>query len=113
MVNARAHALGKRRQIVNAKELEQYHKFLKLLTYHNQLDQNELLDTTYYLLLQDRIEPALAMFAQVDPAKVATKLQYDYYAAYLDMFSDEPARARKSPPVTPSIRWIAGAMPLA
>ncbi|HEV8058315.1 MAG TPA: hypothetical protein VGP68_00460, partial [Gemmataceae bacterium] len=93
LVNARTHALGKRRQIVNAKELEQYHKFLKLLTYQNQLDQNELLATTYYLLLQDRIEPALATFERVDPAKVATKLQYDYCAAYLDMYSDEPARA--------------------
>jgi hypothetical protein len=93
LVNARTHALGKRRQIVNAKELEQYHKFLKLLTYQNQLDQDELLATTYYLLLQDRIEPALATFERVDPAKVATKLQYDYCAAYLDMYSDEPARA--------------------
>jgi hypothetical protein len=93
LVNARTHALGKRRQIVNAKELEQYHKFLKLLTYQNQLDQSELLATTYYLLLQDRIEPALATFERVDPAKVATKLQYDYCAAYLDMYSDEPTRA--------------------
>jgi len=29
LVNARAHSLGKRRQIVNAKELEQYHQFLE------------------------------------------------------------------------------------
>jgi hypothetical protein len=93
LVNARAHALGKRRQIVNAKELEQYHQFLKLLTYEAQLDQDELLATTYYLLLQDRIEEALATFERVDPGKVATKLQYDYCAAYLDMYSEEPARA--------------------
>jgi hypothetical protein len=29
----------------------------------------------------------------VDPAQVATKLQYDYFAAYLNMYADEPARA--------------------
>ena len=34
LVNARAHALGKRRQIVNDRLYEQYHRFLKMLTYH-------------------------------------------------------------------------------
>jgi hypothetical protein len=93
LVNARAHALGKRRQIVNARELEQYHQFLKLLTYERQPSQDELLATTYYLLLQDRIEEALGTFERVDASKVATKLQYDYCAAFLDMFHDEPSRA--------------------
>src|SRR5262249_22490960 len=89
-----AHALGQRRQIVNGRLLEQYHRFLKLLSYHSQPDDDDKLAVTYYLLVQDRIEEALATFAQVQPDKVATHLQYDYCAAYLDLFSDEPERAR-------------------
>lgn len=94
LVNARAHALGHRRQIVNDKFSEQYHRFLKTLSYHKQLDDTDLLATTYYLLLQDRIEEATAMFARVNPDRVATNIQYDYCQAYLDMFNDEPKKAR-------------------
>ena len=50
LVNARAHALGKRRQVVNDKFHEQYHRFLKTLTYSNQLNDADLLAVTYYLL---------------------------------------------------------------
>jgi hypothetical protein len=94
LVNARFHALGQRRQIVNARLAEQYHRFLKLLSYHARLSDDDLLAVTYYLLVQDRIEEALAAFAQVKPDAVATRVQYDYCAAYLDLFSDESERAR-------------------
>ena len=94
LVNARAHELGQRRQIVNARLLEQYHRFLKLLSYHRQLDDTDKLAVTYYLLLQDRVEEALAFFAEVDAAKVATKVQYDYCAAYLDLYQENGKQAR-------------------
>ena len=94
LVNARAHALGQRRQIVNGKLDEQYHRFLKLLSYHAQLNDDDKLAVTYYLLLQDRVEEALAWFAEVRFDQVATRLQYDYWAAYLDFFSDDPQHAR-------------------
>ncbi len=94
LVNARAHALGKRRQIVNGRLHEQYHRFLKLLSYHAQLNDEDKLAVTYYLLVQDRIEEAMTTFAQVRPDQVATRLQYDYCAAYLELFSDEPQRAK-------------------
>jgi hypothetical protein len=94
LVNSRVHALGQRRQIVNGPFLEQYHRFLKLLSYHAQLTDDDRLALTYYLLLQERIDEALAAFADVKPDQVATRLQYDYCAAYLDFFSDEPERAR-------------------
>src|SRR5207302_5896855 len=51
LVNARAHALGKQRQIVNDRLLEQYQRFLKLLSYHPQLTDADKLAETYYLLL--------------------------------------------------------------
>jgi hypothetical protein len=94
LVNARAHALGHRRQIVNAVLSAQYHRFLKLLSYHQRLSDDDRLAVTYYLLLQDRIDEALATFAEVQPDQLATRLQYDYCAAYLDLFSDTPQRAR-------------------
>src|SRR5439155_10525007 len=45
-------------------------------------------------LLQDLIEEALATFVQVQPDRLATRLQYDYCDTYLDLFTDEPQRAR-------------------
>ncbi len=94
LVNARAHALGKRRQIVNDRFFQQYHRFLSQLAHSRELSHDDLLTVTYYLLLQDRIDEALATFGRVNIDQVATKMQYDYCAAYLDFFSDEPAKAR-------------------
>jgi hypothetical protein len=94
LVNARAHALGARRQIVNDRFHEQYHRFLKTLTYHDRLDDAALMAVTYYLLLQDRIDEASAAFARVDKEKISTRVQYDYCAAYLAMFNANPQQAR-------------------
>jgi hypothetical protein len=93
LVNSRTHSLGQRRQIVNGRLLDQYQRTMKLLGYHK-LSDDDRLAVAYYLLLQDRIDEALAMFAQVNADKVATRLQYDYCAAYLDLYADEPAKAR-------------------
>jgi hypothetical protein len=94
LVNARAHGLGNRRQIVNGPLHEQYHRLLKQLSYRTQLDDTDLLAVVYYLLLQDRIGEAQAAFGRVNPEKVATKLQYDYCAAYLALFDEDPVKAR-------------------
>jgi hypothetical protein len=94
LVNARAHSLGQRRQIVNDKFLQQYERFLKGLSYRKQLTDDDRLAEVYYLLLQDRIEQATNAFEQVHPDKIATRMQYDYCAAYLDMYNDEPQRAK-------------------
>ncbi|MEZ6058002.1 MAG: hypothetical protein R3C01_14985 [Planctomycetaceae bacterium] len=94
LVNARTHSLGQRRQIVNDRFHSQYHRFLKELSYDRTLSDTALLDVTYYLFLQDRIEEALATFAKVNRERVATKMQYDYCAAYAHFFSDEPQLAR-------------------
>jgi hypothetical protein len=94
LVNARAHALGQRRQIVNNRFHEQYHRFLKLLSYRKQLDGTDRLAVVYYLLLQDRVEEALAAFVEVNSAQVATKMQYDYCLAYLDFYRENSKEAR-------------------
>jgi hypothetical protein len=84
LVNARAHALGQRRQIVNSALHAYYHRFLKMLTDHSRLDETDLFAITYYLLLQDRIEEALESFSRVNPQRVASRLQYDFCAAYME-----------------------------
>jgi hypothetical protein len=94
LVNARAHSLGNKRQIVNERVLAQYHHFLKMLSYKRQLDDADWLAVTYYLLLQDRIEEAIETFGRVKPDQIAMRMQYDYCAAYLAFFSDEPSQAR-------------------
>lgn len=94
LVNARAHSLGKRRRILNSSFSEQYHRFLRELSYRRQPNDTEQLTVTYYLLLQDRIEEALASFTRVDGAKIATTMQHDYCTAYLAFFTGDAARAR-------------------
>ncbi len=93
LVNARAHQLGQRRQIVNERVWQQYHQLLTVLSYRRELDDAQLMAVTYYMLLQDRIEKALEFFQRVNPDRLATRLQYDYFTAYLDFYTDDPRLA--------------------
>jgi hypothetical protein len=45
--------------------------------------------------LQDRIAEALDFFTKVDRDSLPTKIQYDYLAAYLDCFQQQPETARQ------------------
>lgn len=95
LVNARAHALGRNRQIVNDSLHAQYHALLEVLARKPRLDDNDWLAVTHYLLMQDRIEEALEAFAKVRQEKVAAKLQHDYCSAYLAMCQEDLAKARQ------------------
>ncbi len=90
LVNARAHKLGRNRQIVNQRLLKQYQNLLKILSYQRQLTDDQRMAVIYYLLVQDRVEQARSFFQTVDPQKLDTRLQYDYFAAYLDFYTDDP-----------------------
>jgi hypothetical protein len=94
LVNARAHRLGPQRQIVNDRFHAQYHRFLKQLTYTRALSDADLMDVTYYLLLQDRIYDALQSFGRVSADRLTTRLQYDYLAAYMQLFRFDLPAAR-------------------
>ncbi len=63
---ARMHLVA-RRQIVNDRFYGQYHAFLEELCHAPTLTADDQLAVTYYLLLQDRIEEALASFGKVQP----------------------------------------------
>jgi len=94
LVNARAHTLGQRRQILNDRFYAQYHRLLRVLSYRQQLEDAEMMAVVYYLLLQDRVAEAADMFARVNPANLATRLQHDYFTAYLAMSQEKPEQAQ-------------------
>ena len=94
LVNARAHRLGARHQILNDTFAEQYEQLMDLLCYRPQLDSSDLVEVAYYLLLQDRTEEGLATLDRVACADVATRLQCDYLRAYAAFLTDQPETAR-------------------
>ncbi|KKL75775.1 hypothetical protein LCGC14_2051520, partial [marine sediment metagenome] len=87
LVNARSHRLGKRRRIVNARLFGQYHRLMNVLACRGKLDDHDLMAVTYYMLLQERVEEAMGFFKRVDPAKLPTRLQHDYFSAYVDFYT--------------------------
>ncbi len=91
----RAHRLGAEATIENERIFVTYSRFCEILTYFPRLDDELRMRAAYYLLLQDRIEEALAMFARVSRDAIDMKLQFDAMTAYLDFFSDEPSAARE------------------
>ena len=95
LVNARAGRLGREREILNDRFLAQYRRLLKILGYARRPGDEQLMEVTYYLLLQDRVDEALAAFDRIDPENLETKLQHDYFAAYLAFSRSEPQAARE------------------
>jgi hypothetical protein len=94
LVNARAHKLGKDHTILNDRLAAQYHSLMSVLAYRKALDDDDLMTVTYYLLLQDRVEESLAFFKRVNPEKLATRLQYDYFTAYTAFYTEDLKVAR-------------------
>jgi hypothetical protein len=67
----------------------QYQKLLNVIAHQRSIDNDQQLAVCYYLLLQNRIEEALVWFSKVDSSKLAMKMQYDYFAAYLGFYRGE------------------------
>jgi hypothetical protein len=95
LVNARVDQFGRNREILNDRFLAQYQKLMKILSYRRQLDDTDLMTVVYYLLLQDRVEDGLTFFGRVNPERLATRLQYDYFSAFLDFSKSQPKLARQ------------------
>jgi hypothetical protein len=94
-VNARAHALGRRRTILNPALAQEWNALLGVLCCTKQpLGDAACLEVSYYLLLQDRIEDGQKFFARVDASKVTTRIQVDYMQAYLDLYTTDHKLAR-------------------
>lgn len=94
LVNARAHRLGARHQILNERFAEQYTRLLRRLSHQPALSDDDRLAVAYYLLLQDRPQDGLEQLDQVDRAGVRTVLQYDYLQVYALLLREQPQAAR-------------------
>ncbi len=94
LVNARTHRLGKEHHILNNRFYAQYMRLMNILGYRPHIDDEDLMSVTYYLLLQDRIEEALELFKQVKRSRLETKLQYDYFQAYLGLYTEDLKQSR-------------------
>ena len=93
LVNARAHRLGDNRKILNNAIWNQYHQLLDIIARQKNATDEARLAMTYYMLLQDRISEAIQHFERVSADKLSTQLQYDYCAAYLAMYQENPETA--------------------
>ncbi len=94
LVNERAHPFGGARRVLNADVAAQLRRFLEVTAHRPRLSDDDRLEVTYYLLLQDRVEEALATFATVDRDAVEARMGWDSCAAYLAFFTDDRERAR-------------------
>ncbi len=95
MVVARIHPLGNQRLILNDGLAQQYRELLNFLAYHSRLDDSQRLSIVYYLLIQNRIDEAMAKFDAVDVASIEQMLQYDYFASVFDFYRGEYDAASK------------------
>lgn len=93
IVVARIHQLGAKRVILNDKLHQQYQKLLSVAAHQSKLNDDQRMELCYYLLIQNRIEEAIGWFDQVNVDNLATRLQYDYFDAYLDFFRGKYERA--------------------
>ena len=94
LFNARAHAFAGERKILNGGLEQHYRQLMNIMAHRPQLDDDDRLAITCYLLLQDRIAEALEHFGRVRREGTQAKLQYDYMRAYLDFFTGDLDRAR-------------------
>lgn len=94
LINNRAHALGGENRILNPVIRSQYQNYLAVLSQRKALDAMDRLSATYYLLLQDRVEEALAHLKLVDPKKLQSQMQFDYFQAYAAFYQADLGKAR-------------------
>ena len=94
LIHARAHRIGAWQKIQNPELERQWIAFVDGLCKRPALDSASMLEVSYYLMLQGRIDEAMAAFERVDAAAVDTKLQRDYLAAWFAFGRADVAGAR-------------------
>ena len=99
LVVARMHQLGPKRVILNDGLALQYERMMGIFSHQKAIESEQRFALVYYMLLQNRIEEAISHFAKIDASTLESKLQHDYFAAYLEMtqgkFDDADSRSQK------------------
>jgi hypothetical protein len=100
IVVARSHRLGPQWKILNDGLSTQYRELLYLLSHQPKILPRQRLSLTYYQLIQNRTQEALANFQRVDRASLIgqsntteAQMQYDYFDAYFAMRTSQFDRA--------------------
>lgn len=114
LVVARSHMLGREPVITNDGMKAHYSQFMQLLAFQPRLQPRHRLALVYYWIANNRIEDAMEQFSRVQRQDFEGLeegvLQYDYFAAYLDMRSgkyDEAKAIARRYVEYPSVRWRA------
>ncbi len=94
LVNPRAHRFADKERLTHEEAAEHYEAFLDLLAWKPQLSADDRLALTAHLLMQDRIEEALARFDTIDPAALTGRLAHDYLNAVVLFHRAQPEDAR-------------------
>ncbi|MGV3482777.1 MAG: hypothetical protein ACO1RT_00010 [Planctomycetaceae bacterium] len=95
LVLARIHPLKAQHEILNPTLKDQYAKLIRVISYQPQSEAQQQLSLIHYMVVQNRIEDAIALFAKLDGADLETKLQYDYLAGYLALHRGDYATAQR------------------
>jgi hypothetical protein len=93
LIVARVHQLGGNREILNQDLLKQYRELLGIISGQDGPSSTQKLEIVYYMILQNRVAEAIEWFDSISKADVPSKLQYDYFDAYLSMCQREYAKA--------------------
>ncbi|BBM86518.1 hypothetical protein [Candidatus Uabimicrobium amorphum] len=93
LIHPRVYQLGQKRQILNKQFFQQYSDFQTYMRYRPSFDNDDRITMVVYLLLQDRVEEALAVMKKIDRNALATKLQFDYLQAYMHFYLEAPQQA--------------------
>ena len=81
--------------ILNRNFYEQYMKFIFYMIEKEVWDLQDKMNLTYYLLLQERVEESLKVYASIKPdaelnGEGSLRLQYDYMTTFLDFYTGAP-----------------------
>ncbi|EAS01818.2 hypothetical protein TTHERM_00565630 (macronuclear) [Tetrahymena thermophila SB210] len=86
-------------KILNVQFKQTYNDYVNYLAHVAQPTSAHYLILSYYLILQERIDEALQVFGKIKESDLTnnSKIQYDYFAAYLDIYTGGPnfKRARE------------------
>jgi hypothetical protein len=94
LVNPRAHRFADKERLTHEAAAQHYEKFLEVLSWKPALSDDDKLALAAHLMMQDRIEEALARFEEIDPAKLSGRLAFDYLHSVVHFHRSQPEEAR-------------------
>lgn len=108
LINPRRYRLPGSPRLGDGALRDRWISFLWRLAHLNTIDERDRLVLTCLLLLQDRVEEAVAVFAPLTPPSGPGRVQYDWCHAYLAWITGDLATARalcQNREALPSDRW--------